>query len=292
MNQSIKVIIGIAAVCLLVFGLVQLESPKEEKKSSAELIAGALSKRGILVEEILITNGSEATKAFNVKDIEIPQESKIALIMFRISDSKSADEKLGEYVKAVYITFDADPTLDGVMAFDVNLAEASGTALIIYTNKTGAERVRNSNLTPEEILNEWGLIEYTPESERLIREALEKEDININTVLISNGTYIKEQLKLNDSEIGEDSKIALITFNLRKNVTESEFLRYYVDIIYTAFRVDPSIDVAMASNIELTLASGKASIIYANRTTVRRVPRWKTAEEIMNEFKLHEYSVK
>ncbi|MFH1773966.1 MAG: hypothetical protein ABH874_03295 [Methanobacteriota archaeon] len=290
-----KVIIGIAVVSLLVFGLsacVQLESPKEEKKSSAELIAGALSKRGILVEEILITNGSEAAKAFNVKDIEIPQESKIALIMFRISDSKSADEKLGEYVKAVYITFDADPALDGVMAFDVNLAEASGTALIIYTDKTGAERVRNRNLTPEEILNEWGLIEYTPESERLIREALEKENIKINTVLISNGTYIKEQLKLNDSEIGEDSKIALITFNLRKNVTESEFLRYYVDIIYTAFEADPSINVAMASNIELTLASGKASIIYANRTTVRRVPRWKTAEEIMNEFKLHEYSVK
>ncbi|MDI6729747.1 MAG: hypothetical protein QMD44_12600, partial [Thermodesulfovibrionales bacterium] len=142
MNQNMKVIIGIAAVCLLVFGLVQLESPKEEKTSSAELIAGALSKRGILVEEILITNGSEAAKAFNVKDVEIPQESKIALVMFRISDGKSADEKLGEYVKAVYITFDADPTLDGVMAFDVNLAEASGTALIVYTNKTGAERVR------------------------------------------------------------------------------------------------------------------------------------------------------
>jgi|GEM_PF-3184151 len=286
MNQGIKVIIGIAVVSLLVFGLVQLESPKEEKKSSADLIAGALSKRGILVEEILITNGSEAEKAFNAKDMEIPQESKIALVMFRISDGKSADEKLGEYVKAVYITFDADPTLDGVMAFDVNFAEASGTALIIYTDKTSAEGVRNRNLTPEEILNEWRLIEYTRppitalESERLIREALEKEDININTVLISNGTYIKEQLKLNDSEISEDSKIALITFNLRKNVTESEFLRYYVDIIYTAFRADPSIDVAMASNIELTLASGKASIIYANRTTVRR-----------NEFKLHEYSI-
>lgn len=157
MNQGVKAIIGIAVVSFLVFGFVELkESQKEEKKSSADLIASALSKKGIFVEEILITTGSEASKAFDAEILG----SKIALVMFRISGG-GAEEKLEEYVTAVYTTFDADPTLEGVMAFDVNFAETSGTALIIYANRTSAERVRNSNLAPEEILNEWRLIEYT-----------------------------------------------------------------------------------------------------------------------------------
>lgn len=156
MNQGIRIIIGIVIVSSLLFGLVQLrESPKEEKKSSAELIADALSKKGILVEEILITTGSEASKAF---DTEI-RSSKVALVMFRIPN-KSVEGKLGEYVATVHATFDADKTLDGVMAFDVNFAEASGIALIVYVDRTSAEKVRNSNLTPEEILNEWRLIVY------------------------------------------------------------------------------------------------------------------------------------
>lgn len=157
MNQGVKAIIGIIVISFLVFGFVELkESQKEEKKSSAELIASALSKKGIFVEEILITTGSEASKAFDTEILG----SKIALVMFRIPGG-GAEEKLKGYVTAVYTTFDADPTLEGVMAFDVNFAEASGTALIIYANRTSAERLRNSNLAPEEILNEWKLIEYS-----------------------------------------------------------------------------------------------------------------------------------
>lgn len=294
MNQSIKVIIGIVVVSSLVFGFVQLkESQKEEKESSAELIAGALLKEGIPAD-VLITNGSEAAKEFN---ITAKPESRIAFVMFKIPGEWSSEDVTKGYVKAVHASFDADATIDAVLVMNVNYAEFLSQAVVVYVNRTLAQETKNRNLAPGEAIREWKIINYVPqislaESREMVVNALRKTGIRIDTVQISNGTYMKDVLHLQDSLIENDSRVVLVTFYIGGNKSLEEFHKYFVDIIYAVFNADPSIDVAMASNIDLAMASKRAWIVYTDRSTAKYIwSRYESTEDMFNLFQKHMYNI-
>ncbi len=302
MNNGAKIIVGLLIVALLVFGFVQpeLKSKKTEQASgSKEIVKNALDKADVLVEDVLITTGSEAAIAFNVTEVKIPEKDKIAIVMFRMPRKKYEEEdSLSEYVKIINVTLHAEPSIQGVMAFDTRLASFFGTAQIVYANRSHAENLLRQNLSGEEFINRVTVIEYsarfTPEeSEKIITEALlEKTRAQVRGVQVLNGSEVKALFRMNTSTILDKSKVAFVTFAFRKNESAQERLKDYVDIIYTVFGSDPSIDVAMVTNIDMTLATKKATIVYANRSMTFGIgPSTATNEEILQRFEYHEYAL-
>jgi hypothetical protein len=163
MKQNIKVVIGIALMALFVFGFVQIqtkEPPPIQQPNSQQLITNALLKKGVDIDTVLITNGSEASKAFDISNIKIPENSKIVFVMFRAPYTKGSDGILEEHVTIIYTCLDADQTIDGVMALEVGFAEATQKVFIIYADRATAQKIDLTNLTAEEVLNNFGLIEF------------------------------------------------------------------------------------------------------------------------------------
>lgn len=294
MNQSVRVIIGIVIISSLVFGFVQLkESRKEEKKSSSELIADALLREGIPAE-IYITNGSEAAKEFNVT---AKPESRIAFVMFRIPGNWSSEDVPEGYVKAVHASFSADATIDAVLVMNINYAEFLNQAIVVYVNRSLAEETKNRNLKPQQAIREWNVINYVPqispaESREMVVNALKKTGMHIDTVQISNGTYMKDALHLQDEQIKNDSRVVLVMFYIEGNTSLKEFHKYFVDIIYAVFNADPSIDVVMAYDMGLARASKRAWVVYTDRNTAKYIwSRYETIEERFQLLQKHMYNI-
>jgi hypothetical protein len=166
--KNLKVIIAAIAIASLAFGFisVQTHSPSQDKPvDEKRMIVKELVRKGILVNDVLISAGREIVKAFNTT-VEIPEDSKIAFVMFMAPPNKQeGDAYLEEHAKVIYTVLDADPTIDGVLVWETSYARFSNTALILYADRKKAEEVRNSTQNYEELINNFPLIEYTPQGE-------------------------------------------------------------------------------------------------------------------------------
>lgn len=302
MSNTAKIIVGLLIVALLVFGFVhpELQKKAEQKtETSGAKVRNALEKADVLVEDVMIASGAEAARAFNATDANIPKDEKIAIVMFKMPRKKYEEEdSLSEYVKIINVTLQSDPSIQGVMAFDTRLSSFLGSAQIVYVNRSHAESLLKQNLSGEEFINHAVVIEYSvrltaEESEKLIADALlEKTSAQVRGVRVLNGSYVKSLFNMSTSAIMDESKVAFITFAFRKNETTQEKLKDYVDIIYTSFSSDASIDVVMVSNIDTALATKKATLVYANRSMTFGIgPTTATSEEILQRFEYHEYAL-
>jgi hypothetical protein len=160
--KNAKAVVAAVFVIALVLGFIQYQESETAtpEPTTREKIGKALSKKGIIINDIMITTGLEAKKAFNVTDI--PDDSKIAFVIFRAPPyNLEGDAYLEEHAKVIYETLDADSTIDGVLVWEISYARYSDTALILYADREKAEEVRYQNLTAEELINNFPLIEYS-----------------------------------------------------------------------------------------------------------------------------------
>ncbi len=109
--------------------------------------------------------------------------------------------------------------------------------------------------------------------------------IKINGVMITNGEDVKTKFDLNDTELSNDSRVAFVAFDPLGNDT-AKIMKAYVEIMFTVFSVNPSIDVVMATNAGPSNRSYRTSLVYSDRDTVERlIGMNKSAAEIFDEFK-------
>ncbi len=298
MGQNFKVILGIFLIVGLVFGFIQGSQEKEKALSPKEQMFKSLLDKGVYIETYMITDGREAKKAFFIEDIDIPDDDRILYVSFRMLGSdRGLDRDIDDYLNAVreivYQNLDVDSDLDGIIVFRNDPNRISKELTFIYSNRSYAEELRDQNLTVRTWYNRMHHINVESskfisddKSRDIILSALLKTGMKINGVMITNGEDIKTKFNLNDTELLNDSKVAFIAFEPSGNET-MEIVRAYIDIIFTAFSVDPSIDVVMATNAGPSNRSYRTSLVYSDRDTVERLMGGnRSAVEIFNEFKM------
>ena len=300
MGQNFKVILGIFLIVGLVFGFIQGSQEKEKALSPKEQMFKSLLDKGVYIETYMITDGREAKKAFFIEDIDIPDDDRILYVSFRMLGSDRGldrDIDIDDYLNAVreivYQNLDVDSDLDGIIVFRNDPNRISKELTFIYSNRSYAEELRDQNLTVRTWYNRMHHINVESskfisddKSRDIILSALLKTGMKINGVMITNGEDIKTKFNLNDTELLNDSKVAFIAFEPSGNET-MEIVRAYIDIIFTAFSVDPSIDVVMATNAGPSNRSYRTSLVYSDRDTVERLMGGnRSAVEIFNEFKM------
>ncbi len=300
MGQNFKVILGIFLIVGLVFGFIQGSQEKEKALSPKEQMFKSLLDKGVYIETYMITDGREAKKAFFIEDIDIPDDDRILYVSFRMLGSDRGldrDIDIDDYLNAVreivYQNLDVDADLDGIIVFRNDPNRISKDLTFIYSNRSYAEELRDQNLTVRTWYNRMHHINVESskfisddKSRDIILSALLKTGMKINGVMITNSEDIKTKFNLNDTELLNDSKVAFIAFEPSGNET-MEIVRAYIDIIFTAFSVDPSIDVVMATNAGPSNRSYRTSLVYSDRDTVERLMGGnRSAVEIFNEFKM------
>jgi hypothetical protein len=164
MENKYVIVLGLVTATIVVgFNINQTEDSKSKDTSLDDIqqLAKELSSRGIIVEDILLTDGKGIGKAFNTT-IEIPKDSRIAFVTFRVTpDKREGNKYLEEHSKVIYGILDADPTIDGVATWETTYASISSTALIVYAERSKADEIRDMD-DIEELIDNFPLIEYTP----------------------------------------------------------------------------------------------------------------------------------
>jgi len=296
MGQNLKVILGILLIVGLVFVFIQgsQSGPQKEKVvSPKDKMLKSLLDKGIKIDKYMVTDGREAKKAFFIEDIDIPDDDRILYVSFRMpGPNKDTDYYLNGVREVVYQNLEQDGDLDGIIVFQNRPDRISKKLTFIYSNRSYAEELKNQNLSIREWYNKIDHINV--ESSRFISEnkskdliltALSGMGIKINGVMITNGEDVKTKFDLNDTELSNDSRVAFVAFDPLGNDT-AKIMKAYVEIMFTVFSVNPSIDVVMATNAGPSNRSYRTSLVYSDRDTVERlIGMNKSAAEIFDEFK-------
>lgn len=137
-------------VALAVIGATYTENSKEgledaykEPQNKSLIIFNAIKSKGIAIEDVYTSNGSEIKEAFGLEDSNIEDGSLIAFVIFSYSSKDGAEKKVRMTLDAIYAAFQAEPSIDGVLAMPYDPTEFSigiGPNLI-YTNRSYAQEL-------------------------------------------------------------------------------------------------------------------------------------------------------
>ncbi len=131
------------------------QSLKSQNKS--DIIFYAIQKKGIEVEEVYTSNGSEVKKAFVLEDSKIEDNSTIAFIIFRYSASQGVDKKLQSVLDVIYATLAAEPSIDGILVMPYDPSQTADRTNLIYTNRSHAREVALQNLPLRKFYNSFNV---------------------------------------------------------------------------------------------------------------------------------------
>lgn len=295
MKSKVKILIALFAILIIGLGFIEYEQPQEDKKQSAtKKISMALQQNGIIVENVFISTGKEISEAFNITDAGIPEESKIAFIIFDLPSGAAISEG---YVNAIYSALDADRTLDGAMAMNMNASSLLSAALIVYASRSRALEFKDQNLQSDELLDKWTTITYKPpmsyeDHEKILSEAFEKRNLGVRLIVVRNGTDVKSVINLTDEDIQDNSTVAVIPFIIGGSKDLAELHKLYYDIIDTAFSSDAYIDVVMTYSIDFAMAANETWFVYTDRATMYAAKRQNlTVDQTFYNFHHYAYNL-
>ena len=137
------------------------ESQSTPPQNKSEIIFHAIEEKGIKVEDVYTSNGSEIKEAFDLEDSNIEDNSMIAFIVFRYSIQEDIDEKLLSVLGVVYTALSAEPSIDGVLVMPYDPLDSTGRASLVYTNRSHAQEVAAQNLPLRNFYNRFDVYTIT-----------------------------------------------------------------------------------------------------------------------------------
>lgn len=126
------------------------EGKPTQPQNKSLIIFNAIKSKGIAVEDAYTSDGSEIKKAFGLEDSNIASDATIAFVIFSYSKQDGVEKKVGLTLDTIYTTFQAEPSLDGVLVMPYDPKELSigiGPNLI-YSNRSYAKELALQGLSP------------------------------------------------------------------------------------------------------------------------------------------------
>lgn len=139
------------------------ESQSPPPQSKSKIIFDTIEKKGIEVENVYTSNGSEIKNAFGLEDSNVENNSTIAFIIFRYSTLEGIDKKLQLVLEAIYTTLSAEPSIDGVLVMPYDPLSKTVRTSLIYTNRSYAQEVAAQNLSLRKFYNRFDIYIITSE---------------------------------------------------------------------------------------------------------------------------------
>jgi hypothetical protein len=281
MEKRLRILIITLLFIALFISLIKGSGGVNEKEvTTKDRVIKALIGEGIPPTDVIISNGQEVKKAFNIQGPDPPNTSRVALVIYAKPPQLPFPEGINE---VVFTTLSADETLEGVLAFDTTHRGTDlSTATIIYASRSLAEQLKDSGMGDIKVYNQWQGFEISKRdvasTEEIIADYLSHYDVDVRAIgVFPSGKIL---VPINDPSLGEDSRLAYIEF-MPSSSDETKGVLEALLIIRAAYEADPTLHGVLVNDVDRMARTGNFSGYYVNKEAYQQIDYDKPAGDMI-----------